>query len=158
MTTPHAALVRAQKRSAATQAGLDDALISSLVDAFYARVQTDELLGPIFARHVADWAHHLPRMKDFWASIMIESGRFAGRPMQKHIALGILDQTHFDRWLALWDETVATQVANTVVADNFRASAHRIADSLLTGVLVERGGLAALHPQSINPATGARAS
>jgi len=144
--------VRANKRAEALEAGIDETLIGALVDRFYARIQSDDLLGPIFARHVADWSHHLPRMKDFWASIMIEPGRFNGRPMQKHIALGILTRAHFDRWLALWDETVALNVASAVAAERFRTSAHRIADSLLTGVLAERGGLAALRNQAPAPA------
>lgn len=144
-------LVRDQKRAAAADAGIDEALIGGLVDAFYARVQSDDLLGPIFAEHVANWSHHLPRMKDFWASIMIEPGRFNGRPMQKHIALGILTKTHFERWLTLWNATVAQMVPSKAAADRFRTSAHRIADSLLAGVLMERGGLAALRTQSLDP-------
>lgn len=150
--SPHATAVRARKRADAAEVGVDEALIGSLVDAFYARVQSDDLLGPIFSQHVADWSHHLPRMKNFWASIMIESGRFTGRPMQMHIALGILNRAHFERWLTLWDETVEKTVPNLAVADRFRTSAHRIADSLLTGVLMERGGLAALRTQPGDPA------
>lgn len=149
--SPRATLARDQKRAAAADAGIDEALIGALVDAFYARVQSDDLLGSIFAEHVANWSHHLPRMKDFWASIMIEPGRFNGRPMQKHIALGILTKTHFERWLKLWNATVAQMVPNKAAADRFRTSAQRIADSLLTGVLMERGGLAALRTQPAQP-------
>lgn len=149
--TAHAQRVRAGKRVHAAEAGIDEPLIGELVDRFYARIQRDELLGPIFAQHVPNWSQHLPRMKDFWASIMIEPGRFNGRPMQKHIALGILTKAHFERWLALWDETVAQNVANPAAAARFRTSAHRIADSLLTGVLAERGGLAALRTRTAEP-------
>ena len=152
MTALHSAQVRAQKRAAAAASGVDEALIGGVVDAFYARVQADDLLGPIFAAHVTDWSQHLPRMKDFWTSIMIEPGRFSGSPMQKHIAIGILTGAHFERWLALWDETVAQNVANVGAAERFRASAHRIADSLLTGILAERGGLAALRTKEAAPA------
>lgn len=106
------------------------------------------MLGPIFARHVADWSHHLPRMKDFWASIMIESGRYNGRPMQAHIALGVLDKAHFARWLSIWDGAVAQTVTNIAVAQRFRAAAKRIADSLLTGILVQRGGLDAVRSRT----------
>jgi hemoglobin len=137
--------VRVDKRAQAAAEGIDEPSIGALVDRFYARIQDDEMLGPIFARHVADWAQHLPRMKDFWASIMIEPGRYNGRPMQKHIALGILTAAHFDRWLALWDDTVVQNVVDPAAAERFRTSAHRIADSLLAGVLLDRGGLAALR-------------
>ncbi len=150
--TAHVERIRAAKRAEAHEAGIDDASISLLVDCFYARIQTDDFLGPIFAQHVADWSQHLPRMKGFWASIMIEPGRFSGSPMQKHIALGILTKAHFDRWLTLWDETVGLNVANPGAAERFRISAHRIADSLLTGVLAQRGGLAALRTRAPTPA------
>ncbi|WP_017671404.1 group III truncated hemoglobin [Blastomonas sp. AAP53] len=150
--TAHAERMRADKRAQAAEVGIDDSLIGELVDRFYARIQADELLGPIFAQHIADWSQHLLRMKQFWASIMIEPGRFSGSPMQKHIALGILTETHFDRWLALWDETVALNVASPAAAERFRNSAHRIADSLLTGVLTQRGGLAALRTRAPTPA------
>lgn len=150
--TAHAERIRAAKRAEAHELGVDDTSISLLVDRFYARIQTDDLLGPIFAQHVANWSQHLPRMKGFWASIMIEPGRFSGSPMQKHIALGILTKAHFDRWLALWDETVAQNVASPAAAERFHTSAHRIADSLLTGVLAERGGLPALRTRATSPA------
>ena len=150
--TAHAEQVRATKRAQAAEAGIDEMLIGALVDRFYARIQTDDLLGPIFADHVADWSQHLPRMKQFWTSIMIEPGRFNGSPMQKHIALGILTKAHFARWLALWDETVAQNVASPAAAERFRTSAHRIADSLLTGVLAESGGLEALRRHKPTPA------
>lgn len=150
--TAHAERVRADKRTKAAEAGIDETLIGELVDHFYARIQRDDLLGPIFAQHVADWSQHLPRMKGFWASVMIEPGRFSGSPMQKHIALGILTKAHFDRWLALWDETVAQNVASPAAAERFHTSAHRIADSLLTGVLAQRGGLAALRTRAPTPA------
>lgn len=140
----HVLQMRAQKRDMAAASGIDDALISALVDGFYARVRADAMLGPIFAAHIADWTPHLRRMKDFWASIMIESGRFNGSPMQKHIALGGLDAAHFAHWLSLWDETLAQQIPDKQVADRFRAAATRIGDSLLTGIQIQRGGLSAI--------------
>lgn len=139
----HVLQARAQKRDMAAASGIDDALISALVDGFYARVRADAMLGPIFAAHIADWTPHLRRMKDFWASIMIESGRFNGSPMQKHIALGGLDAAHFAHWLSLWDETLDQLIPDRQVADRFRAAATRIGDSLLTGIQIQRGGLSA---------------
>jgi hemoglobin len=140
----HVLQARAQKRDMAAASDIDDALISALVDAFYVRVRSDAILGPIFAAHIADWAPHLARMKDFWASIMIESGRFSGSPMQKHIALGGLDEVHFAHWLGLWDATLTQLIPDQQVADRFRAAATRIGNSLLTGIQIQRGGLAAI--------------
>jgi hemoglobin len=51
----YALKARAQKRDMAAASGIDDALISALVDAFYVRVRADAMLGPIFAAHIADW-------------------------------------------------------------------------------------------------------
>lgn len=138
---------RARKMAGAKAIGIDDALISRLVEAFYARVREDDLLGPIFAAKVAAWTPHLARMKDFWASVVMESGRFRGNPMLKHIAIGGLSPSHFDRWLKLWNETVDEVVPAEAVA-LFRSAAQRIASSLLTGIQIHQGGLAAISPRA----------
>ena len=135
---------RAKKLADATAIGIDDELISELVEQFYTAIRSDEMLGPIFAAHVVDWTPHLRRMKDFWASVTMESGRFRGNPMVKHIAVGGLEQVHFDRWLVLWRETVGTVVPDAEAADLFRVSADRIARSLLSGIQIHCGGLDAV--------------
>jgi hemoglobin len=83
-------------------------------------------------------------MKDFWASIAIESGRFHGNPMLKHMAIPGLEPVHFQMWLALWDETLSITVSNPAAADLFRDRAQRIATSLQTGIALHNGSLAAL--------------
>lgn len=140
-TTQYAADARARKLDAAHAVGIDDALISKLVEGFYSQVRNDDLLGPIFGAKVADWKPHLARMKDFWASIVMESGRFTGQPMQKHIAVGGLEQCHFDRCLSLWRATVDSEVPNKIAAEQFRSAADRIAQSLLMGIKIQRGRL-----------------
>lgn len=140
----HVERARAKKLADAHAIGIDDALISQLVERFYDAIRKDELLGPIFAAHVADWTPHLGRMKDFWASVTMESGRFRGNPMVKHIAVGGLEQAHFDRWLVLWRETVGTVVPEAAAAELFRTSADRIARSLLSGIRLHCGGLDAM--------------
>jgi hemoglobin len=140
----YAERARAKKMAQANALGIDDALISNLVETFYGAIRGDELLGPIFLAHVADWTPHLARMKDFWASVTLESGRFRGNPMLKHIAVGGLDNMHFDRWLVLWNQTLDDVAPNDAAAQVFREAAGRIADSLLTGIKVQRGGLDAI--------------
>jgi hemoglobin len=147
----HAEQARVHKLLAALACGIDDAFISQLVEHFYAAVRGDELLGPIFSKHIADWPHHLARMKDFWASIMLESGRYSGNPMQKHIAIGGIEAAHFERWHALWDQTLAQIAPNSAVADKFRGAAERIGESLLTGIQIDRGGLSALSARAAGP-------
>ena len=140
----YAERARAKKTAEANALGINDALISNLVETFYGAIRSDELLGPIFMAHVADWTPHLARMKDFWASVTLESGRFRGNPMLKHIAIGGLDRVHFDRWLKIWNETLDGVAPNDAAAQVFRQAAARIAESLLTGIRVQRGGLDAI--------------
>ncbi len=88
-----------------------EADIIRLVDAFYARVNEDELLGPIFngvAR--VDWAAHLPTMYDFWSSVLLGTSRYKGRPMAKHFPLPISAE-HFQRWLMLFRASVDAHFA-----------------------------------------------
>lgn len=140
----HVMQARASKMADALACGIDNAFISDLVEQFYESIRADEMLGPIFGAKVADWPHHLARMKDFWASVMLESGRFSGNPMRKHIAIGGLDAAHFERWQSVWSETLNRIAPNDQVADRFRGAAHRIGESLLTGIQINRGGLAAI--------------
>ncbi len=144
ITNAHAERARSKKLADATAIGINDALISQLVERFYGAIRQDELLGPIFSAHVIDWTPHLGRMKDFWASVTLESGRFRGNPMVKHIAVGGLEQAHFDRWLMLWRETVGNVVPEAAAAELFRTSADRIARSLLSGIRIHGGGLDAV--------------
>lgn len=127
--------------------GISDPVISALVENFYTSIRDDKLLGPIFAAHVSDWPTHLARMKDFWASITLESGRYRGNPMAKHIAIGDLNAAHFERWLQLWEQTVTENIPQGEAAQSFRQAAARIADSLLTAIKLQRGGLKALSTQ-----------
>ncbi|HEX3504862.1 MAG TPA: group III truncated hemoglobin [Xanthobacteraceae bacterium] len=117
--------------------GIDEAMIERLVRSFYARAQRDPLIGPIFDRHVADWEDHYARLRDFWSSVALMSGRYHGRPMAKHLPLGI-GTPHFNRWLELFCET-AQEVCPPAAAAFFIDRAHRIADSLEMGIATQRG-------------------
>ena len=136
--TSHAEQARARKLDEAAAMGIDDALIDRLVESFYATCRKDDLLGPIFERHVADWPTHMARLKDFWAAVTLESGRYHDNPMMKHVAIDGLDAQHFERWLQLWCETIDAVVTNEAAASLFRDAAGRIASSLLMGIRVHR--------------------
>jgi hemoglobin len=56
---------RAAKRAEAIQLGIDEDFIDAMVERFYGSVRADALLGPIFDARIADWPHHLARMKQF---------------------------------------------------------------------------------------------
>ena len=80
--------------------------IQLLVDGFYARVQTDPLLAPVFVdfAHV-DFSHHLPQLYAYWSDILLGTSSYRGFPMRKHFPLPI-GLAHFERWLALFGATV----------------------------------------------------
>jgi hemoglobin len=84
--------------------------IVRLVDTFYGKVRGDELLGFIFDEVAAvNWEAHLPKMYDFWQTVLFRDGGFRGDPIGKHARLlskTAMGREQFDRWLALFEETV----------------------------------------------------
>lgn len=131
---------RAQVRAGIVErTGIDEAMIERLVRGFYAKVRSDGLLGPVFAARIEDWEPHLERICAFWSSVALLSGRYHGQPMEKHLPLPI-DARHFDRWLALFEET-AREVCPPAAAEHFVERARRIAESLELGVAGGNGVL-----------------
>lgn len=106
--------------------------IRLMVTRFYARVRTDEVLGPVFDAHIDDWDAHLKLLEDFWSSMLCRSGRFLGAPMPKHIALPDLNADMFHRWLALFADTLSTH-PNQPMARQAIEMATRIANRLWLG-------------------------
>lgn len=103
--------------------------IRLLVDTFYGKVKADEVIGYIF-NDIAqvNWPEHLPIMYSFWEFLLlgtIDSHR--ANPMQKHLALHAkhpLKAAHFDRWVALFQNTVDELFAGPKAEDaKFRAYA-----------------------------------
>lgn len=86
--------------------GLDDRVLTRLVHGFYAKIRTDDALGPIFDARIEDWPAHLDRMVDFWSSVALMTGRYHGAPLPAHLGLPV-DWDHFARWLELFEETAA---------------------------------------------------
>ena len=115
--------------------------VDALVEAFYAKVRQDDLIGPVFERAIGDhWDAHLAKLKDFWSSVMLQTGRFRGAPMAAHLALGEIGPAHFCRWLALFHET-ATEVCPPAPAAAFIACSNMIAQSFQLGLAAARGDL-----------------
>ena len=103
-----------------------EADVKLLVDTFYAKVNHDALLDPIFNgfAHV-DWPQHLPKMYAFWSGLLLGTARYQGRPFPKHVPLPI-DATHFQRWVVLFQATVNELFAGPV-ADEARLRGQAIA-------------------------------
>jgi hemoglobin len=138
----YAALKRAEKKTAAEQIGVDADYIDRFVEAFYGKIRQDDLLGPIFAERIADWPAHLARMKAFWRSVLHNSGEFAGNPMLKHMVIPGIELRHFSHWLDLFYETLRQAEPTSDATALVGARARMIADSLLTGIVMHRDGLA----------------
>ena len=117
--------------------GIDDAMIEALVRTFYGKVRQDALLGPIFEARIRDWEPHLRRMCAFWSSVALMSRVYHGSPMAVHMRLPV-DATHFDRWLALFEDT-ARDICPPVAANHFIERAQRIGESLELGIAGSRG-------------------
>ncbi|WID94430.1 group III truncated hemoglobin [Bosea vestrisii] len=108
---------------------ITEELIAELVETFYGRVRQDPLIGPIFLAKLGDdWGAHLAKLRDFWSSVTLMSGRYRGKPQQVHMPLP-LEMQHFERWLSLFETTVA-ELCTGPAAFLFVDRAHRIADSL----------------------------
>ena len=104
--------------------------IRRLVDAFYAKVQIDPELGPVFARAIpGNWQPHLNKMYAFWSSVMLNSGRYRGNPVAKHLSVEGISMEMFERWLALFNETCG-ELFDDRLRTEFGVKAARIAESL----------------------------
>jgi hemoglobin len=119
-------------------AGVDEEMIGTLVDRFYAAVRRDEVLGPVFEARIADWGDHLEKLRAFWSSVVLMTGRYKGRPMPAHLAIAEISDVHFARWLDLFGKT-ALAVCPPEAASLFIDRAARIAESLHLGISLHRG-------------------
>lgn len=98
--------------------------LPALLRAFYAAAAREPLLAPYFAP--LDMAAHIPRIADFWATVLFHAGRYAGNAFQPHLALAGLGTPHFARWLAVLEATVDARHAGPA-AEQMKAVGHRIA-------------------------------
>jgi hemoglobin len=137
----YAAQTRAEKKAAAEEIGVTAAYIDRFVESFYGKIQHDELLGPIFNQRIADWPAHLARMKAFWRSVLHNSGEFAGNPMLKHLVIPGIELRHFSHWLELFYQTLREAEPTCEATALVGQRARMIADSLLTGISMQRDGL-----------------
>jgi len=86
---------------------LDD--IKTLVDSFYGKVRSDELLAPIFNERIRDnWPVHLEKMYRFWQTVLLGEHTYTGTPFPPHANLPV-DKSHFEQWLKLFKETLNEQ-------------------------------------------------
>jgi hemoglobin len=109
---------------------LDESGLRQLVDAFYAAVRADDMIGPLFNDAIGDWPRHLVQLSAFWSSVMLTSGRYKGQPMPAHLKhKSRITPEMFERWLALW-RTTTDRLMRPEDARALQDKAARIAESL----------------------------
>ncbi|MCC9073316.1 group III truncated hemoglobin [Flavobacterium sp. F-65] len=102
--------------------------IKLLVNTFYAKVQKDDLIGPIFNERIQGrWPEHLETMYKFWQTILLEQRAYSGSPFPPHKHLPV-DQSHFNRWIEIFTKTV---------------------DSLFIGILAEEAKMRGVNMASM---------
>jgi hemoglobin len=84
--------------------------IVHLISTFYNKATQDNLIGFFFTEIAAiKLEEHLPIMYDFWDNLLFKTGGYRGGMMYKHILLNQkepLRRQHFERWFALFEQTV----------------------------------------------------
>lgn len=125
---------------------ISDDEIATMVHVFYARVRKDAVLAPLFdvVRPEA-WPPHMATMRDFWSSILRASGRYKGAPMAVHLPMTHLQLGDFERWLALFQDTVE-QLFDADKAKVIVGKAENIARSLHLGISSHRGEISGWDP------------
>lgn len=106
---------------------LQDGDILGVLAAFYATVEADPLLAPYFSG--VDMASHMPRIADFWSTLLFHTGRYSGNAFRPHLEMPGLTAAHFGRWLATLEATVDTLHAGPN-AELMKNLAHRVAYSM----------------------------
>mgnify|MGYP000420326298 CR=1 FL=1 len=137
----HAKVIREKHRHEAEEIGIDEPFIATLVDTFYAHIRADAVLGPIFAGRIANWPHHLNRMRSFWRSILLHTGEFSGNPMLKHMVIPDIGRDEFLRWLDIFAATLAELERDPQASTRILAKARAIAESLHMGIQIHRDGI-----------------
>ena len=86
------------------------AQVHDLVVAFYREIVFDDVLAPVFGEVAeVDWVEHIPRLIEYWSSILLGTHGFTGSVTKTHRHLHELqpvEPEHCDRWLALWVQCV----------------------------------------------------
>lgn len=102
-----------------------------LVDTFYNKIQLNAKIGFIFTDVAkVDWSHHLPKMYDFWESVLFGKATYKGNPMLTHFALRdktSLKTEEFDTWKNIFFETV-NELFKGENAETIKQKAQSIAD------------------------------
>ena len=127
--------------------------IERLVNSFYEKVRSDDLLGFIFDDVAkTDWGAHLPKMYAFWDTVLFRSASYVGNPLAAHarlVPLTAMGRPQFDRWQAVFTSTVDELFAGEN-AEHIKSAAADMANVIyarINGVEQTRYTFANLTPE-----------
>ena len=118
---------RVAGQHSASGSDLRDDDLHELLTAFYAAVEDDRLLAPYFAP--LDMVVHIPRIADFWSTMLFQTGRYSGNAFAPHARMPGLTAEHFAHWVATFERTVDAGFAGPS-AERAKDLAHRVAYSM----------------------------
>jgi hemoglobin len=129
--------------SAVPRNDLFEADLQPLLVEFYATIARDELLAPYFES--LDMTTHIPRIADFWSTLLFHSGRYTGNAFRPHLEMPDLRGEHFVRWLSTLETTLDASYVGPNV-ERMKSYAHRVGYSMQL-----RLGIAPATPYQIDP-------
>lgn len=111
--------------------------IDLFVREFYGRLLLDPKISYIFTEVVGlDLELHLPRIANFWDSILLQAPVYDGNPMSVHLKLNQmtpLAKEQFDVWLGHFDATI-DDLFEGEIANQAKMRAHSIAIVMQTKI------------------------
>ena len=106
--------------------------LEQLVWAFYGRAFEDPIIGWIFTDVAKlDLPSHVPTITSFWETLVLGVQSYSGGAFAPHAELHRkvgLQSGHFERWLALWYQTVDEHFAGPK-AELTKATAFRLGNA-----------------------------
>lgn len=115
--------------------------IIKVVNAFYDKVNENKELSYFFNDITQlNWKDHLPKMYDFWETILFHKPVFKGNPMRKHINLhkiAPLKKENFETWLLLFNTTV-DELYKGEIATQMKIRAASIATAIQLNTVYEK--------------------
>jgi len=115
---------------------IDRGKVEELVRKFYASVLEDEMLAPFFIKALGNdlkngkWHEHLNTLYNFWMLMMTGKSSYGGHPYPPHAFIGPLTRENFERWLALFRETL-DELFVPEIADKFYKKADVLAEQFM---------------------------
>jgi hemoglobin len=122
--------------------------VELLLTEFYKIAITDKEIGHHFAE--LDLVAHLPVIVDFWEKVLFGRNIYFGNPLFVHQKLqekNPLTLEHFQRWVAIFTETIDAHFAGEI-AENAKVRAKMIAHSLNQRLNGEEPQFTSISPDS----------